>query len=155
VKATGDHARAKIVSRDWGSYGDLQVFAVLKNGMVVPGRLKGGDNVAVIPVPLRKAGDRIGSAWDRKGRDEADDDEKSPDNANDGDGLDVYSEYRGVMTKTGHQRLDPDRKDLIVEDRSRLDLDLGLRRFEQASGIRVVRLAAGQLGARRVVDANA
>jgi hypothetical protein len=139
----------------------LEVTATMPEGPPLKGHLKGRDVTRVL-LPKRDLipGTKIGDAFDRGNKPDDADDEKIDGNDHNGDGLTVYEEYRGVMAKDssttvrGHQRLHPQSKDLIVENRLGMDISAGLKRFRDASKIVPTELKDGQLRPDKVVNAN-
>lgn len=163
-----DDATIRVGTYDWGASGALRVTATLTNGLVVVGHLEGEDAASgPLLLPKRAPDSRIADAWkdlvDFAGGDTEDEDAQAG-NANAGDGLSAYEEYRGMLVRGRHSRqqtgaggvplLRPSVKDLVVENRVGAMASAGLARFQSASGITVVELAQGELAQSRVVAPN-
>lgn len=116
-------AKATLGSFDWGAYGSVTAIAYVPNYGDVLATVE-GTGKSSLPMPKRAAGSNIGDAWkERYGAgalSDLDDSEKTTGNRNDGDGLSLYEEYRGLIARGKHSRhdadslLDPRRKNLIV-----------------------------------------
>lgn len=144
---------ATLSSFDWGGWGKFKVTATLDDGEELTGYLDGNKGMTEIMVPKHSADSKIATTFGAQGSDMADDDTQT-DNPNKGDGLTVYEEYRGFMAKGKHQRLSPDHKDLLIENKVGDEVSGGFSLFEHASGIHVVELASGELPQDRVVNLN-
>ncbi|MBL9212183.1 MAG: hypothetical protein JNL92_17115 [Opitutaceae bacterium] len=121
----GDWRQASVVlgAFDWGAYGNVTAIAYVPDYGDVLATVA-GSGARSLPMPQRAAGSNIGDAWKEQygvtDRADLDDTEKSPGNANDGDGFTLYEEYRGLIARGQHSRrdadarLDPKRKNLVL-----------------------------------------
>ncbi|HEX4850711.1 MAG TPA: hypothetical protein VFV08_07900 [Puia sp.] len=142
-----------LTSYDYGSFAKMTVTVTLKYGSQLQAHFK-SDKKTVIPVPKDDNDNQIADAWEKskdvnvydKNYNSFWDGEKQKVqgkvvNDNDGDGLTLYEEYRGVVVKGQHMRLDPNKKELFVlnklGDKGKPGMDL----FSGASGIKVIELA--------------
>lgn len=137
-------------SFDWGAWGKLKVTAKLEDGDELVGYLAGQKGTTEILLPKRDKDSKIAEAWKKKAfaknaPDDQSDDETSPGNTNNGDGLTFYEEYRGLMAKGQHKSLDPSRKEIIVENAFGNLPDAAFKLFESASQILPVQVAPGEL----------
>lgn len=123
-----DNSEVEVYADDYGAYGKIQVevqpkkrFSNDPDFIWTKGVEKDGDDEFTL-IPKDDDSNNIADAWthnktnNKTGRD--DDEDKSLNNTNDGDGLTRYAEYRGVAFIEGKgdkaTRLDPDKKDLFV-----------------------------------------
>lgn len=158
----GKTGKCRIAAFDGGAWSTLTVEAVLEGGSRIPriqGHLERLNGPTDILLPKRSASSKIASSWlaaFRNPRDDADA-ETAPGTGNQGDGLSVYEEYRGLVAKGKYRRLDPQRKKLLIEVQGGLSTSAarGFALFEAASGIKVIELDSGELAADRVVNRNA
>jgi hypothetical protein len=123
--AMGDwqQATATLGSFDWGAYGSITATAYVPHYGDVLATVE-GTGKSSLQMPKRSEGSNIANAWkERHGvtdLEDTDDTEKTTGNKNDGDGLSLYEEYRGLIARGKHSRrdadafLDPKRKDLVV-----------------------------------------
>ncbi len=108
--------RAVLSSFDWGAWGTVEVTAELEDGTALPkGRLKEKGSLTTIPLPWREGGSKIAAAWRQQqgfgGEADDWDGELVPRlNGLPGDGLTLYEEYRGLMVRGAHVRLEPEQK---------------------------------------------
>lgn len=121
----GDWRQATVTlgAFDWGAYGNVTAIAYVPDYGDVLATVEGAGTNS-LPMPKRSAGSNIGDAWKEQfgvaDRPDLDDTEKSPGNANDGDGFTLYEEYRGLIARGQHSRrdadarLDPKKKNLVV-----------------------------------------
>lgn len=84
------------------------------------------------------------------------DEEKKPSlDKEPGDGLSIYEEYRGLEIKGQHTRLNPNFKELVIENRTgQQKISQGISLFSRASGVKVIELKQGELPNGRVVNFN-
>lgn len=159
----GKTGKIRIAAFDGGAWSTFTAEAVLEGGSRIPriqGHLEKPDGPTEILLPKRSPGAKIGSSWlaaNGKPREEADS-ETTPDNANPGDGLSAYEEYRGLVMKGEYKRLDPRKKELLIEvtkEFSEAGGAEGFTRFKNASNIEVVELRPGELDQDRIVNRNA
>lgn len=79
------------------------------------------------------------------------DDEAVEGNANHGDGISVYEEYRGFWIQERHKRLNPLIKNLLVWDRD----DCGFGYFKQPNtGIAPIKINRDELDPNRIINKN-
>jgi hypothetical protein len=158
--------KASIGSYDGGGWSTLSVVAVLDDDTRIRGHLRNPQGDIDICIPKRDPAGKIATAWLKAhgNHGETDDDDHSPDNLHDGDGLSAYEEYRGVIAvvkdngvyKEKFQRLDPDKKELGVWMK-KTDLPLfseGFTMLENAAGIKVISLIDDEMGADRLFNRN-
>jgi len=159
----GKTGKITIAAFDGGAWSTFTAEAVLEGGSRIPhiqGHLEKPDGPTEILLPKRSPGSKIASSWladNGNPRDDADI-ETTPGNANPGDGLSAYEEYRGLVVKGEHKRLDPRLKELLIEvtkEFSEAGGAAGLSLFKSASNIEVVELRPGELAQDRVVNRNA
>jgi reprolysin-like metallo-peptidase family M12B len=149
-----------IKSRDFGSYGLLS-GKIRINGIWCDAYDKELGNNG-ISIPLDKNENHIADKWELDNKIKAGtpnnwDEENSQGNSNDGDGLSLYEEYRGLMTKGDkgpHMRLDPNIKEVIIVNEIGPEIQPGLDLFEKASKIKVIVLEKGELPETRIVNSN-
>lgn len=143
----GTEASIEINCHDWGAWGKLKAEAKI-DGQWKPAKVT-GSGLNFVRIPYDDDDDHIADSWqaDKGVGDKAakDDSGKQPtDQANDGDGLSIYEDYRGfyVIGPDGaqqHVRLDPRRKALFVLDKSNYFVPA---LWEQSSGIPVYMLTS-------------
>jgi len=149
---------------DWGASGHITARGTLTDGRPVWGTLEGDPTTELVLLPHRESGSRVADTWKSQcgGGKDNDDNDRQTGNTNHGDGLTVYEEYRGLIVKGKHtrdhgedQRLTTGRKDLIVDD-SKIGsaADDGIKMFESASGINIVRVGKDELATTRQVNPN-
>lgn len=159
-KEFGQESEVTISSYDWGAYGILKVTAVTESGKTVTSYIQGQPGKAQIEIPYDKNNNKIADAWERAQavppvNSSGDwDGEPQKGNSHTGDGFTLYEEYRGVMSQGRHRYLNPQAKDLIVENPHGDLIRPGLVLFESAAGIRVIELKAGELAKDRRVNMN-
>jgi hypothetical protein len=152
---TGD---ISIGAFDGGAYSTLTAVAILEDDSRIEGHLLiSGGNTEIL-LPKRPAGSKIAVAWLVRNNNpgDMDDNETSTGNTNDGDGLTAYEEYRGVISEGGFRRLDPRKKELGVKMK-RGEFPVfsdGLSKFENASGIKVIRFGENEIGVDRKLNKN-
>ncbi|HZE99294.1 MAG TPA: hypothetical protein VE981_19980 [Planctomycetota bacterium] len=157
---------------DWGAWGAVKSQAVLEDGRMVFGVMEGNPAEDEVRVPKRPPESFIADKWKtdqgiEEGRPDLDDKDPQKGNPNDGDGLTLYEEYRGMMAKGKHTRdhgagpdgikpLTPGHKDLILDNRIGSDAAVvaGLLLFEKASGIHLVEVDPAELPQSREVNVN-
>jgi hypothetical protein len=151
-------ARAELSSFDNGGYCTVEVRAELVDGRVITGKHKEDRNQTRIPIPRRAEGARIGAAWlERYGLPFNSDNDRDEENApvhdgTKGDGLSLYEEYRGVYDGKEMKRLNPQVKDLVVENSAGPLAEQGLTLFGQLAQIAVTPVTV--LPEDRVVNKN-
>lgn len=154
----GINGNISIGAFDGGAYSTLTAVAILEDNSPIEGHLLISGGNTEIPIPKRPAGSNIGVAWlvlnNNPG--DMDDIETSTGNTNNGDGLTAYEEYRGVISEGGFRRLDPRKKELGVKMK-RGEFPVfsdGLSKFENASGIKVIRFGENEIGVDRKLNKN-
>ena len=94
-------------ARPYGAYGK------------VTATLYGTDSSDTVSIPRDSNNNRIADGWRNDGveyYDASDDDETGPgENPNDGDNFSVFTEYRGFIMEGSYDRLDPSKKDLLID----------------------------------------
>jgi hypothetical protein len=152
----GKTATAIIHAYDGGGYTTLVAYAILENGKRIQGTLLSGDGPTEILLPKRAAGSRIAAPWLQKNGNPPDemDEDTSPGNDNNGDGLTAYEEYRGVFSEGQYRRLDPRKKELGVQlpDKEKERFRSGMALLAQAAGIITVPLTKEELSADRILN---
>jgi hypothetical protein len=144
---------------DWAAFGKLKVTAEMEDGIPLEAHWKTIDGKTEIPIPSTTGDSHIADAF-KKGKawaslSDDDDNEKQTGNSNNGDGFTLFEEYRGVVSKNaGHLRLNPDKKDLVIENRVGSVVNDGMDLFTEASGIVIIELKKGSLPEDRVVNVN-
>src|SRR6185295_1585197 len=129
---------------DYGAYGDFEAIAILSNGQVVRGVVKGTVDRYQLKLPARKDGSLIATAFlDQHGvtnlKDD-DDEENGPlGDKFKGDGLTRYEEYRGFLVGRSWTAGDPKKKDVFVVNELRYvpAVALGIKPFENATRLKV------------------
>lgn len=151
-------ASAVVNCYDYGAYGRVRVTCQLTDGSVVYGHLEGQPAREELAVPRDDNNNHVADAWEgTRGGGQADiwDAESEPAlDRFEGDGLSLYEEYRGLVHQGAIARLHPALRDLVIVNEMGADAEPGLKLFESASGINVVRLSRGELPADRVVNIN-
>ncbi|HEY0075150.1 MAG TPA: hypothetical protein VGB77_13715 [Abditibacteriaceae bacterium] len=152
-------ATAVISCFDWGAFGKLKVTAELEDGQQLIGYLAGKKGVTEILVPKRAKDSKVADAWKQlrqiKTQSDQDDSEKQAGNQNDGDGLTLYEEYRGLIARGTHVSLNPNKKEIVVANPSGAAAQGALALFQKASsGIEVVEVKDDELPQSRQVNLN-
>jgi hypothetical protein len=164
----GFTGQAYIGSYDGGGWSTLTAEAILQGGTRIKGSLLRPGGPQEILIPKRDVGEHIAASWLAANGNpaEMDDRDRSPGNANLGDGLTAYEEYRGFMgfkedrgVFSGPEfiRLDPQKKELGVR-MTFADLSLfaeGLLWFKNASGIKPIVFSEDDIGSDRRLNKNA
>ncbi len=160
VTAEGEYTTvtAVISCFDHGATGDVRVTAEMVDGEVLIGRLADHPSRQYLAIPYREQGSRIADAWVRRFgvRNQADAADAENDPVGDGfpgDGLALYEEYRGIVDRNGHRRLDPNKRELFVSCRLGRDADAEIAYFEKLTGL-VVRLLGADGHPEREVNPN-
>ncbi len=146
-----------VVPYDWGGWSTLQVSAILSDGRMISGKLKGKQDLG-LRVPKRKPGSHIADGWKEKnksGADDLDDDNEPLGDGTKGDGLTLYEEYRGFYVAGKRVEGSPKTKDYFV-DISRAGFALlGVERFRRDTRLAVHQgLSETDLSPTRVINAN-
>jgi hypothetical protein len=137
---SGKSATIEISSHDWGAWGRLKAEAKI-DGQWQPAKVA-GTGYDYVRIPYDQDDDHIADFWQEQngvgGKSAKDDSGKKPtDQANDGDGLSIYEDYRGFMVNDSgvvrHVRLDPGQKVLFALDNSGY---FKTDRWQQCSGIK-------------------
>jgi hypothetical protein len=159
VKCTdGASGDISIGAFDGGAYATLTAVAILEDNSRIEGHLLISGGNTGIPIPKRPAGSKIAVAWlvANNNPGDMDDNETSTGNTNDGDGLTAYEEYRGVISEGGFHRLDPHKKEVGVKMK-RAEITIfsdGLSKFENATGLKVIRFGENEIGQDRRFNKN-
>ena len=156
--SNGINADISIAAYDGGAYTTLTAEAVLEDNSRVQGHLLISGGITEIPVPKRPPNSMIGTAWliANNNPGDTDDMETSRGNNHNGDGLTAYEEYRGVFSEGRFLRLDPRKKELGVKlkkNEATLFTD-GMAKFEDASGLKIIRFFENEIGADRKLNKN-
>ncbi len=122
TKDDANEAEVVVSARDFGACGRISALVtVMVGGKETEVRAvfkKTGE--PWVTLPRDENGNSVADAWEEShgiypsagdG-----DDECEPSGKAAGDGLSVYEEYRGLMVKGAHRRLDPKKKDLCIHD---------------------------------------
>ena len=156
--ANGISDSITIASFDGGGYTTLTAKAILEDNTEIEGHLLISGGNTVIPIPKRAANSNIAIAWWNAHNNPADtyDDETSAGNNNNGDGLTAYEEYRGVISRGRHKRLDPGEKEVGVwmKPGENLFFREGLTWFENATGMKVIQFSENEIGVDRRLNKN-
>lgn len=147
----GDQFTATLTSYDYGSYGTLQATVKFETLPDQYAHFK-NDKKIEIPLPKDDNHNHIADYWEEtagilsKNYPADWDDEQQSGNDNNGDGLTLYEEYRGVIAKGKIKRLSPDKKDIIIGNTSSDNLDAAIGYFQRGTGnsISPVELVAGK-----------
>lgn len=154
----GINGNISIGAFDGGAYSTLTAVAILEDNTRIEGHLLISGGNTEIPIPKRPANSKIATAWLNAHNNPTDtyDDESSAGNSNNGDGLTAYEEYRGVISKGRFKRLDPQEKELgVVMKPGEVALFTdGIGWFENATGLKIIRFDAGEIGANRMLNKN-
>jgi len=170
VKNKGQWAQTKehhkefrifVKSYDYGAYGKLKVKAETKDGRPISVRVEGQSSQDELMIPLDNNNNHIADKYERDfhipGSKAADSDEDfiPEGDKNRGDGLTLYEEYRGFMTKNNkHVRSDPAKKTLFVYSRVP-HAKAGINLFSTQSRIEVFELdKEDQMSPSRVINYN-
>ena len=153
--------RIFVKSYDYGAYGKLKVKAETKDGRPISVRVEGQPSQDELMIPLDNNNNHIADKYERDfyipGNKAADSDEDfiPEGDKNRGDGLTLYEEYRGFMTKNNkHVRSDPAKKTLFIYNKvphAKAGIDL----FSAQSRIEVFELdKEDQMSPSRVINYN-
>lgn len=154
----GENGEVVIASFDGGGWTTLNAEAILENNTRIKGVLMQEKSKKDIPIPKTNTGGKIAERWlaDNGNPGEMDDEETSPGNSNNGDGLSAYEEYRGFLAEGRYKRLDPKAKELGIKIK-KTDLPIfsdGLEKFENVTGFKVVRFYENEIPADRRINQN-
>lgn len=156
--ADGITASIVIGSFDGGGYTTLTATATLEDNSEIEGHLLISGGNTEMPIPKRPAGSNIATKWlvAHNNPQDMDDIETSPECGNNGDGLTAYEEYRGVISKGRHERLDPTKKEVGVwmKQGENLIFREGIAWFENAAGMKVIQFRDNEIGADRRLNKN-
>jgi hypothetical protein len=153
--------RIFVKSYDYGAYGKLKVKAETKDGRPISVRVEGQPSQDELMIPLDNNNNHVADKYERDfyipGNKAADSDEDfvPEGDKNRGDGLTLYEEYRGFMTKNSkHVRSDPAKKTLFVHNRVP-HAEAGIDLFRTQSRIEVFELdKEEQMNPSRVINYN-
>lgn len=149
-----------VASYDWGSFGAVQVTAVMPDGSRIRGYLLDDPAQTEIRIPKREAGDLIAEVWRKSsgvgGRSDSADDEAQPvGDGNAGDGLTLYEEYRGFMENGRRVEGNPNKKDYFIQNTVGGQYLAGILLFRRLSELEVhYEFAPGEWPESRVINAN-
>lgn len=133
----GENFIAIITSYDYGSFGKLTATVTLEYGTQIPAHFK-NDKKTVITLPKDENNNQVADEWEieqgvyQKNYSTFWDGETQDNNNHDGDGLTLYEEYRGIIAKGQHRRLNPKVKDIIIANTSQQKLDEAIGFFSKA-----------------------
>lgn len=154
----GESGSIVIAAFDGGAYTTLTATAIMQDNRRLEGHLLISGGNTETPIPKRPANSNIAEKWLIAHNNPADtyDDESSPGNSNNGDGLTAYEEYRGVIAKGGFKRLDPDTKELgvVIKPGEAALFRIGIEWLENATGLKVIRFDEGEIGTDRRLNKN-
>lgn len=141
---------------DYGAWGKIKVTAELEDGQQMTGYLVGKKGTTEILLPKRDKNSKVADFFKQNvtGADTIDDETQKPRNTHNGDGLTLYEEYRGVIAKGEHKRLDPQKKDLVIENKFGDAATAAMKLFQDQSGINTIELAPDELPKDRLVNLN-
>jgi hypothetical protein len=153
--------RIFVKSYDYGAYGKLKVKAETEDKRPISVRVEGQSSQDELIIPLDNNNNHIADKYERDfhipGSKAADSDEDfiPEGDKNRGDGLTLYEEYRGFMTKNNkHVRSDPAKKTLFIYNKvphGKAGIDL----FSTQSRIEVFELdKEEQMSPSRVINYN-
>lgn len=149
---------AFIKSKDFAAYGELTA-SITYEGTTYEAKDEKGN--MTVTIPLDENHNKIADAWEKDSsifslnRTPEWDDEHVDKNDNNGDGLTVYEEYRGILANGKHIRLSPQYKDLIVASDINDVLKPGLNLLQNAAHIIVTQIKKDELGAdQHIVNFN-
>lgn len=154
----GISGTASIAAYDGGGWTTLTATAIMEDKSRIQGSLLVSGGITDIPIPKRNPGSVIATTWlNANGNPgEMDDKETSAGNKNNGDGLTVYEEYRGVISQGKFLRLDPKKKEIGVRvKRAELPLfDEALNWFKKGSDLDVILFDIYEIGDDRKLNKN-
>jgi hypothetical protein len=140
---------------DFGAWGILRVTARDEQGREVKVRV-GSKATAELSIPLDENHNRIADHWEVgnsvQGVDAGSDLDQSAGNTNHGDGFTLFEEYRGLVAKGAHRRLDPKKKELFVVNQCGGDMDAGIALFERAADLTIIQGRTTEFDPNRVVN---
>lgn len=135
----------KITCKDFGGWAKFSANVTYRkpDGTIVTQYAKESfTNLDYVNMPIDYNGNHIADWWEEHNslyRNPSDDDETSPNNGNNGDGMTVYEEYRGfnILEEDGvsrHHRMDPSKKELFIVDPDHM-MSYASLEWERATGI--------------------
>jgi hypothetical protein len=139
----GQNFIAVITSYDYGSFGKLTATVTLEFGSQYQAHFK-NDKRTVILLPKDDNNNQVADEWEieqgifQKNYSSFWDGEKEDNNDHDGDGLTLYEEYRGMMVKGKHLRLNPNVKDIIIANTTSQKIDGAMSYFSNACKGKIV-----------------
>lgn len=139
---------AVIRSKDFAAYGKLKATIMYKGRDYEAHTDK---NVYLFSIPLDENNNKIADAWEKdsnvfnKKYANNWDNEHVDKNNNDGDGLTIYEEYRGIIANGKHVRLSPEYKDLILANDVGDKLKPGFKLLENATQILITEIKKDEL----------
>jgi hypothetical protein len=148
-----------VLPYDWGGWSTLTVTAVLEDNRRIVGKLMGASEEGA-RLPKRATTSYIADSWkeshDASGKaDDADDEMKPVGDETQGDGLNLYQEYRGFYGRAEHREGDPLVKDLFLQNQAGSAATPGIGLFKQLSQLNVQPwLLPSELPMSRVINGN-
>ncbi|MBK9571142.1 MAG: hypothetical protein IPO53_15350 [Chitinophagaceae bacterium] len=154
--ADGKTGTATLASYDGGGWTTLTAVAVLEGGFRIEGTLLTPTGIKEIPIPKRTPGSKIATTWLTANGNPGEMDDKELLQTKPGDGLTAYEEYRGVISEGNFLRLKATEKELgVMATRANHTLFAeGVRWFESATGIEVIRFDETEIGGDRRLNQN-
>ena len=168
----GEHSELsfEVECYDWGAWGEVVAHGTLTDGRPVWATLEGDPSQAAVRLPKRESSSKIADKWKADmgvaGLEDVADDDPQQGNRIPGDGLSLYEEYRGLISKGKHTRdlpagpdgakpLTPKKKDLVVHDTIKTSaVQQGFQLLAKAAHIHVVDVRDGELPESRRVNLN-
>ncbi len=113
--------KVTVESYDWGGWTRLKVTAELEDHSMVVAHVRGHPDQELLPIPKDDNSNHIADWWEKTSgvkdtSEKADDDGTPPGDGDDGDGVSLYEEYRGLHVQGRHEPLSPDLKDVFLWD---------------------------------------
>ncbi len=155
----GRNVIAILTSYDYGSYAKMKVLVTLKEGFPIYAHFQ-NDKKTEISIPKDNNNNHIADYWEDttgilgKNYEALWDKETQQGNSNDGDGLSLYEEYRGVFSQGKHIRLNPNKKELFVINQIGDPIKPGLQAMEKAASIHIVELKKEETDNDKIVNFN-
>lgn len=145
-----------IRAKDYGAWGKLRAEAQI-DGAWEPIPIEKSTQ-GFLTVPVDTEANKVADEYERKNKvkraAEWDAEVLPTLNGTTGDGFSYYEEYRGMLVGGQHQRLDPNTKELVVENQAGGAAKPGISLLGAASKLKVLVLNPGELREDRVANAN-
>jgi len=159
---------ARVKLHDFGAWTRVKVLALFDDGTSREAEVKTWGGQA-FQLPLDTNDNHIADAWEKEhgvmGLAATEDDEAVDGNANQGDGLSAYEEYRGLLLGGTHTRdmaplngrkpLSPKHKDLLVVDHTAGVAKPGYAYFQDLSKVTTIPVSPEDLPADALVNQHA